>query len=105
MLGHSCVTARVLAPLAIGLAACMAISGCSSTSSPAANPYAYPSVLADPTPRDGTPLSPDEVKQVMDNLISERNHLCAEAVATSGAKAPNASNCTDAATSGAGNKP
>ena len=103
MQGHSCVTARVLAPLAIGLAACIAVSGCSSTSSPAAGPY--PSVLADPAPRDGAPLSPDEVKQAMDNLISERNHLCAEAIATSGAKASNATNCTDTSTSGTGTKP
>jgi hypothetical protein len=41
----------------------------------------------------------------MDNLISERNHLCAEAVATSGAKSSAASNCTDTATGGTGTKP
>jgi hypothetical protein len=41
----------------------------------------------------------------MDNLISERNHLCAEAVATSGSKSSAASNCTDATNGGAGTKP
>jgi hypothetical protein len=51
----------------------------------------YPSVLATPTARDTTPLSPDEVKQAMDNLVSERNHLCAEAIATSGTRASSGS--------------
>ena len=41
----------------------------------------------------------------MDNLISERNHLCAEAVATSGAKSTAAANCSDTTTGGTGTKP
>ena len=41
----------------------------------------------------------------MDNLISERNHLCAEAVATNGTKGPAASNCTDTSTGATGTKP
>ena len=67
-------------------------------------------MLASPTARDTTPLSPDEVKQAMDNLISERNHLCAEAVATSGTRASSGSspgNCAadGTTTGGAGTKP
>jgi hypothetical protein len=41
----------------------------------------------------------------MDTLISQRNHLCAEAVATNGAKSSAATNCTDTTTGGAGTKP
>src|ERR1700683_2613746 len=86
MQGRSCVSARGLAAMAICLAVGALASGCSSSSSPSpAGPF--PSVLTSPTARDTTPLSPDEVKQALDTLTSERNHLCAEAVATSGAKA------------------
>ena len=46
----------------------------------------------------------------MDSLISERNHLCAEAIATSGTRSSSASgqgNCTatDSTTGGTGTKP
>jgi hypothetical protein len=96
------------------MAICLAVgalaSGCSSSSSPSPAAGPFPSVLASPVARDTTPLSPDEVKQAMDTLVSERNHLCAEAVATSGAKAYGSSgpgNCTaDGTTAGAaGTKP
>jgi hypothetical protein len=95
--------------MAICLAAAALVSGCSSASSPSpAGPY--PSVLANPVARDTTPLSPDEVKQAMDNLITERNHLCAEAIATSGTKSYGGAgpgNCAaDGTTAGAaGTKP
>src|SRR5579862_7400582 len=102
---HSCVTARVLAVLAICLAPALMASGCSSSSPSPSASLLYPSVLADPPSRDTAPLSPTEVQQAMDNLISERNHLCAEAVATSGARSPAATNCADATTGGAGTKP
>ncbi len=91
--------------MAICLATGALASGCSSSSSPSpAGPF--PSVLASPVARDTTPLSPDEVKQALDTLTSERNHLCAEAVATSGTKAYGSSgpgNCTaaDGTTTGA----
>jgi hypothetical protein len=101
---RSCVTARVLAALAICLAPALVASGCSSSSSSSAS-LVYPSVLADPPPRDTTPLSAAEAQQAMDNLISQRNHLCAEAVATSGAKSSAAANCADGTTGGAGTKP
>jgi hypothetical protein len=42
----------------------------------------------------------------MDNLISQRNHVCAEAVATNGTKSSAAVNCADTTTTGgAGSKP
>jgi hypothetical protein len=96
------------------MAICLAVgalaSGCSSSSSPSPAAGPFPSVLAAPVARDTTPLSPDEVKQALDTLTSERNHLCAEAVATSGTKAYGSSgpgNCTaDGTTAGAaGTKP
>ena len=109
MRGRSCVSARGLAAMAICLALGALASGCSSSSSPSpAGPF--PTVLTSPMARDTTPLSPDEVKQALDTLTSERNHLCAEAVATSGTKAYGSSgpgNCTaDGTTAGAaGTKP
>ena len=104
MQGRSCGTARVLAALAICLAPALAASGCVSSSLSSASPP-YPAVLADPPQRDTAPLSPIEVQQAMDNLISERNHLCAEAIATNGARSSAASNCTDSTAGGAGTKP
>jgi hypothetical protein len=105
MNGHSCVTARVLAGLAICLAPALMASGCASSSSQSSASLLYPSVLADPPARDTAPLSATEVQQAMDNLISERNHLCAEAVATSGSRSAAASNCADTPAGGAGLKP
>jgi hypothetical protein len=104
MKGRSCVTARVLAAVAVCLAPALVASGCSSSSLSSASPV-YPSVLADPPPRDTAPLSPAEAQQAMDNLISQRNHLCAEAVATSGAKSSAAANCADTTNGGAATKP
>jgi hypothetical protein len=104
MQGRSCVTARMLAALAICLALAVVASGCSSSKVSSVSP-AYPAVLADPPQRDTSPMSPTEVQQAMDNLISERNHLCAEAVATNGSKSSAATNCTDTTTGGAGTKP
>ncbi|HTV38389.1 MAG TPA: hypothetical protein VMF12_18315 [Xanthobacteraceae bacterium] len=77
------VTGRVLAASAIA-AACALVSGCSS--SPALNPF--PSVLADPPPRNDTTLNPDQVKQAMDTLVSERRRLCQEAISEEGSGAP-----------------
>ena len=104
MQGRSCVTARMLAASAICLTLAVMACGCSTSSSSSQSP-AYPAVLADPPPRDTSPLSPTEVQQAMDNLISQRNHLCAEAVATSGSRSTAAANCSDATTGGTGTKP
>jgi hypothetical protein len=68
----SSVTRRVLAAFSVA-AACALVCGCSSTT--------YPAVLSDPPPSSDTPLSPDEVKKAMDNLISDRNRQCSEAIA------------------------
>jgi hypothetical protein len=61
-----------------------------------------------PEARDSATRSPDEVKQAMDSLISERNHLCAQAIATSGTKSSSGSspgNCADGTAGGAVTKP
>jgi hypothetical protein len=63
-------------------------------------------VLNDPPAREDTPLKPDEVKQAVDNLISDRNHLCSETTADSSGNTPH---CGDASasvkTAGAAAKP
>jgi hypothetical protein len=38
----------------------------------------FPAVLSDPPARPDATLTPAEVKQATDNLISEREHLCSE---------------------------
>jgi hypothetical protein len=80
------VRARRLAALAIGSAALLLIAGCSSSSAPSL----FPAVLDSPPPREDVPLSPDQVKQATDNLVAERNRLCAEAAANGN---PAAANC------------
>ncbi len=93
-----CVPARLLAAL-LGCAGAVLIAGCSS-SSPSA-PSLFPAVLDTPPPREDTPLSPEQVKQAMDNLTAERNRLCAEATAN-GTPNATAANCgtANAATTG-----
>ncbi len=81
MQGRGSVTTRVLAALAIGAAAAVLVSGCSSRDE-------FPAVLDNPTARGDTPLSPEQVKQATDALISARDHLSAEAQASG---VPNAS--------------
>ncbi len=51
--------------LAVGLACLLA--GCSEVG--------FPAVHDMPTPRAETPLTPDQVKQMTDDLISQRDHL------------------------------
>jgi len=63
-------------------------------------------VLNDPPPHEDTPLQPNEVKQAVDNLVSERNHLCSETTHSTG----NTPHCGDATagsaqTAGAAAKP
>jgi hypothetical protein len=88
--------ARRLAALAIGAAVTLVLAGCSSSSAPSL----FPAVLDSPAPRDDAPLSPDQVKQATDNLIAERNRLCAEATANGNAAA--ATNCGPDNTASAG---
>jgi hypothetical protein len=91
-----CVSARLLAAL-LGCAGAVLITGCSSSSAPSL----FPAVLDTPPPREDTPLSPEQVKQAMDNLTAERNRLCAEATAN-GTPNATAANCGNgnAATTG-----
>lgn len=84
---------RVWARLAVAAATALSLAGCSSP----ATPGLFPSVLDDPPPHEDAPLKPDEVKQAVDNLISERNQLCSETTDRSAANTPH---CGDAAGSG-----
>jgi hypothetical protein len=71
------VTGRKLTGLPAALAVatgCMLMSACSASGP-------YPTIFADPAPRPESTLSPDEVKQATDSLVSDRNHLCSAAVA------------------------
>lgn len=54
-------------------AICALMGGCAATT--------FPTVLADPPPPAETPLSPDQIKQAVDSLISDRNRQCSEAIA------------------------
>jgi hypothetical protein len=82
-----CLPARLLAALAFGCAGAVLTAGCS----PSTAPSLFPGVLDSPPARDDTPMSPEQVKQAMDNLAAERQRLCAEAVANGSPNA--AANC------------
>lgn len=69
----SSVTGRVLAALAVAAGSAL-LSGCSA-------PGVFPTLFNEPAPRDEATLSPDQVKQAVDSLISDRNRLCSEAMA------------------------
>ncbi len=66
------LTRRVLAAFAVA-AACTFVCGCTSTP--------FPAVLSDPPPPTETTLNTDQVKQAVDQLVTDRNHVCAEAIA------------------------
>lgn len=71
-------------------------SGCSD--------IGFPAVHDMPAPRADTPLTPDQVKQATDDLISQRDHLSSEAQAA--AQANNAANAAaPAANAPASNPP
>jgi len=70
---------RGLAAAALGAAMAALVSGCS--------PANYPAVLAYPTPRDDPQLTPDQIKQATDNLITDRNQLSTQAQAAQAAGA------------------
>ncbi len=70
------VARRVLALFAI--AAAFALAGGCAFPVP---PSPFPSVLSPPPPRTDTTLSQDQVRQAVDDLVSERKRLCMEAVA------------------------
>jgi hypothetical protein len=82
------VTTRVLAAAAIVAAAALLLPGCS----PGADyPSIFPAIHDMPPPRAATPLDADQVQQATEALISERNHLSAEAQGSGQAKTPPAS--------------
>jgi hypothetical protein len=83
------VSRRVLAATVVAAMAATLVSGCSSP----ATSGLFPAVFDNPPPRDDTTLSPDQAKQAVDNLISDRNHLCAVTMASEAPGAPPA-NCT-----------
>lgn len=64
------VTTRLLAALLAVGAAALVLAGCSTGSD-----SDYPAVLATPAARSDQTMTPDEVKQATDALISERNRL------------------------------
>jgi hypothetical protein len=69
---------RVLAGLVVAVA-CAVLCACSSSSSPGG---AFPNLFDPPPSPDDTALTPDQVKQAMDRLVSDRNQLCSAAVAS-----------------------
>jgi hypothetical protein len=68
---------RVLAGLAVAVA-CAVLCACSSSSSSGA----FPNLFAPPSSPDNSTLTPDQVKQAMDKLASDRDQLCSAAVAS-----------------------
>jgi hypothetical protein len=96
------VRARLVASLAVAAGTAVLSAGCSSP----ATPSLFPRVLNDPPPHEDTPLKPDEVKQAVDNLISDRNHLCSETKDQSSGKTPHCGDATGSVqTAGAAAKP
>ncbi len=63
---------------AAGFMAALVLSGCAANTG-------FPAVHDMPAPRADTTLTPDEVKEATDSLISQRNHLTAQ---TQGAVQP-----------------
>jgi hypothetical protein len=71
--GDRRIARLALATLAIAASVALLLSGCSE--------LGFPSVHDMPAPRADTTLTPDQVKQATDDLISQRNHLSTEAQA------------------------
>jgi hypothetical protein len=66
--------------LALGTVLACAVGGCSPE-------VAFPAIHDMPPPRTDSPLTPDQVKQATDDLVSERNHLSSETQAAAAAAA------------------
>ena len=69
-------TQRRMTVVVVVAAASVLLAACSSSSS-----GTYPSLFAEPPQRGDTPLTPDEVKQATDTLLTYRQRLCADAIA------------------------
>jgi hypothetical protein len=89
--------------LAVAAGTAVLLAGCSSP----ATPSLYPSVLNDPPGHEDAPLQPAEVKQAVDNLVSERNHLCSETTDHTSGNTPHCGDTPGASvqTAGAAAKP
>jgi hypothetical protein len=81
---------------AAAAAAFLLLSGCSSD-------IGYPAVHDMPAPRAETPLTPDQIKQATDDLVSQREHLNTEA--TTGQVTPVNLGSTNASTTSPAPKP
>ena len=93
------MTARRVVTLAIGAAVAVLVAACSLGAD-------YPAVLDKPAPRAGEPMSPDQLKQATDALISDRDRLTAEAQAAGQPSAPATTATTGTTqTAGAAAKP
>ena len=66
MKGYGRLARLVLGTLAIAAGAALPLSGCSDVSFPS---------LHMPGPRADTPMTPDQVQQATDALVTERDHL------------------------------
>jgi hypothetical protein len=85
-----------LGSLAVAAAALLLLSGCSSD-------IGYPAVHDMPAPRADSPLTPDQIKQATDDLVSQREHLNTEA--TTGQVTPVNLGPTNASTAAPAPKP
>jgi len=90
--GYGRIAWRALGTLALAAAVAVLVSGCSE--------LGFPAVHDMPAPRADTTLTPDQVKQATDDLISQRDHLSTEAQ-TTGQLTP----VTKAATNPSGSQP
>lgn len=68
--GHGSGVKLARGAWAMAAALAFVLSGCSEVG--------YPAIHDMPAPRADTPLTPDQVKQLTDDLTSERDHLSAE---------------------------
>lgn len=76
--GRQCTLGRRLAAAIAAIAFCFGVAGCS----PGADyPSLFPAVHDMPPPRADAPLTPVQVQQATEDLITERDRLTAEAQA------------------------
>ena len=81
MTDHGRIARFPVATLAIAVTAAFFLSACSE--------LGFPAVHDMPAPRAETTMTPDQVKQATDDLVSERDHLNTGSVPSAQAAAPN----------------
>lgn len=79
-------------------AGCIFMSACSS-------PGTYPTIFADPAPRPESTLTPAEVKQATDSLMSDGKQLCTAAIANAAPGSPPPDCAATGTTTGTAAKP